>query len=34
MNRVQFDKWLLDEDRRPLVMGVLIVTPDSFSVGG
>ncbi|HZN64785.1 MAG TPA: dihydropteroate synthase [Tepidisphaeraceae bacterium] len=30
----QFDAWLRDPDRRPLVMGVLNVTPDSFSDGG
>lgn len=29
-----FKIWLLDDDRRPLVMGVLNVTPDSFSDGG
>ncbi|HEX8323290.1 MAG TPA: dihydropteroate synthase [Tepidisphaeraceae bacterium] len=28
-----FNQWLLDPDRRPLVMGVLNVTPDSFSDG-
>lgn len=30
----EFDAWLLDPARRPLVMGVLNVTPDSFSDGG
>jgi dihydropteroate synthase len=30
----EFDHWLLDPARRPLVMGVLNVTPDSFSDGG
>src|SRR5688500_4760001 len=30
----EFDRWLIDERRRPLVMGVLNVTPDSFSDGG
>jgi len=30
----QFDSWLADPDRQPLVMGVLNVTPDSFSDGG
>lgn len=29
-----FDAWLLDPNRRPLLMGVLNVTPDSFSDGG
>jgi dihydropteroate synthase len=30
----EFDRWLTDPNRRPLVMGVLNVTPDSFSDGG
>lgn len=30
----QFHSWLADPDRRPLVMGVLNVTPDSFSEKG
>ena len=34
MTSAQFDTWLADPDRRPLVMGVLNVTPDSFSDGG
>src|SRR4051794_18099762 len=36
MTPLEFDKWLLApaESRRPLVMGVLNVTPDSFSDGG
>jgi dihydropteroate synthase len=34
MTREQFRTWLADENRRPLVMGVLNVTPDSFSDGG
>ena len=34
MSPLQFDEWLGDERRRPLVMGVLNVTPDSFSDGG
>ncbi|MDB5327991.1 MAG: dihydropteroate synthase [Phycisphaerales bacterium] len=29
-----FDRWLTAPNRRPLVMGVLNVTPDSFSDGG
>src|SRR4051812_47796019 len=29
-----FDRWLTEPIRRPLVMGVLNVTPDSFSDGG
>src|SRR5262245_25859841 len=34
MNAADFDKWLTLEPRPPLVMGVLNVTPDSFSDGG
>jgi dihydropteroate synthase len=34
MSPRDFDAWLQDPDRRPLVMGVLNVTPDSFSDGG
>ena len=34
MSPQDFDTWLLDAHRRPLVMGVLNVTPDSFSDGG
>ncbi|HEX4797377.1 MAG TPA: dihydropteroate synthase [Humisphaera sp.] len=34
MNRTQFDTWLHDSARKTLVMGVLNVTPDSFSDGG
>src|SRR5262245_61783132 len=30
----ELDQWLRDPDRPPLVMGVLNVTPDSFSDGG
>jgi dihydropteroate synthase len=30
----EFDAWMLDPARPPLVMGVLNVTPDSFSDGG
>jgi len=30
----EFNLWLTQPDRRPLVMGVLNVTPDSFSDGG
>src|SRR5687767_8874551 len=30
----EFDQWLRDPARRTLVMGVLNVTPDSFSDGG
>jgi dihydropteroate synthase len=30
----EFQSWLLDPHRRPLVMGILNVTPDSFSDGG
>ena len=34
MTYPEFEKWLKDSDRVPLVMGVLNVTPDSFSDGG
>jgi dihydropteroate synthase len=34
MTPAEFDSWLIDPNRRPLVMGVLNVTPDSFSDGG
>jgi dihydropteroate synthase len=34
MTPSEFDSWLLDLHRRPLVMGILNVTPDSFSDGG
>jgi dihydropteroate synthase len=34
MSPSEFDAWLPHPDRRPLVMGVLNVTPDSFSDGG
>jgi len=34
MHFSQFDTWLLDESRQTLVMGILNVTPDSFSDGG
>ena len=34
MTTAEFEAWLLDSERRPLVMGVLNVTPDSFSDGG
>ena len=33
MNANEFTRWLVQSDRRPLVMGVLNVTPDSFSDG-
>jgi dihydropteroate synthase len=33
MTNRQFDDWLRDKNRRPLIMGVLNVTPDSFSDG-
>src|SRR5688500_6140316 len=33
MSRAEFLTWLGDADRRPLVMGVLNVTADSFSDG-
>lgn len=34
MTPTDFDVWLADSVRRPLLMGVLNVTPDSFSDGG
>lgn len=34
MTPADFESWLLAADRRPLVMGILNVTPDSFSDGG
>lgn len=34
MKTSEFDSWLLNPARQPLVMGVLNVTPDSFSDGG
>src|SRR5687768_11863257 len=34
MSPSQCQAWLRDPSRRPLVMGVLNVTPDSFSDGG
>src|SRR5206468_659707 len=34
MSPAQFDSWLRTAARRTLVMGVLNVTPDSFSDGG
>jgi dihydropteroate synthase len=34
MSPAEFDLWLRDDRRAPLVMGVLNVTPDSFSDGG
>lgn len=34
MTSAEFDQWLLNDVRPPLVMGVLNVTPDSFSDGG
>ena len=34
MSPAEFHAWLQDPDRRTLVMGILNVTPDSFSDGG
>jgi dihydropteroate synthase len=34
MNPSDFDAWLTNESRPPLVMGILNVSPDSFSDGG
>ena len=34
MNIKQFDDWLSSDDKQSLIMGILNVTPDSFSDGG
>ncbi len=34
MNASRFDQWLKNSDRAALLMGVVNVTPDSFSDGG
>ncbi len=34
MNIKQFNDWLSSEDKQSLIMGILNVTPDSFSDGG
>jgi dihydropteroate synthase len=34
MNTKQFQSWLNDPQRSPLIMGILNLTPDSFSDGG
>ena len=34
MNISELNDWLLSEDQQPLIMGVLNVTPDSFTDGG
>src|SRR5438876_764292 len=34
MTKDEFNLWLTQHDRRSLLMGVLNVTPDSFSDGG
>jgi len=34
MNINNFNDWLNDDGRKPLIMGILNVTPDSFSDGG
>ncbi len=34
MNIAQFSSWLDSSNKRPLIMGILNVTPDSFSDGG
>jgi len=34
MNINNFNDWLNDNSRRPLIMGILNITPDSFSDGG
>ncbi len=34
MNIKQFNDWLLSKDKQSLIMGILNVTPDSFSDGG
>jgi dihydropteroate synthase len=34
VNISELNDWLLSEDQQPLIMGVLNVTPDSFTDGG
>ncbi|MCK4904221.1 MAG: dihydropteroate synthase, partial [Candidatus Marinimicrobia bacterium] len=34
MKSDSFNTWLNDDNKKPLVMGILNVTPDSFSDGG
>lgn len=34
MNAAGFEQWLMSDHRTPLIMGILNVTPDSFSDGG
>ena len=34
MNIKQFNDWLTSKDKQSLIMGILNVTPDSFSDGG
>ncbi|MDP9173657.1 MAG: dihydropteroate synthase [Planctomycetota bacterium] len=34
MNSIEFESWLKGTNRRPLIMGALNATPDSFSDGG
>ncbi|MEC7778989.1 MAG: dihydropteroate synthase, partial [Candidatus Neomarinimicrobiota bacterium] len=34
MNISEFNHWLVSKDKKPLIMGILNVTPDSFSDGG
>ena len=34
MNISELNNWLLSEDKQSLIMGILNVTPDSFSDGG
>ena len=34
MNICEFNHWLISKDKKPLIMGILNVTPDSFSDGG
>ena len=34
MNIKNFNDWLLSKKKRSLIMGILNVTPDSFSDGG
>ena len=34
MNIKQFNDWLSSENKQSLIMGILNVTPDSFSDGG
>jgi dihydropteroate synthase len=34
VNISEFNHWLASKEKEPLIMGILNVTPDSFSDGG